>query len=309
MLKKEKKILCLGSINMDLVMSMDHLPGLGETVVTDNFKTYPGGKGGNQAVTASRLGGNVQFLGKLGDDNYSDQLIEELKNQNVNTDNIIRKKNSNAGIAMIRVDKNGENSISFTPGANKDISISDLKENEDLFFQSEILLITMEINNNVVYEAIRIAKRNNMFIILDPAPAPKLIPEDIPEMIDIITPNESEAEILTGINIKTKEDAIKAIKKFKKMGINFPIITWGEKGCVINIEDEFKVIEPLKNIEVVDSTAAGDVFVGALAAFISKDKPMEKSIKFANNAASLSTTIKGAQTSIPSLNKLEEFID
>ena len=304
-MNKNKKILCLGSINMDLVMSMDHLPTLGETVITDNFSTYPGGKGGNQAVTASKLGGNVQFLGKLGDDNYSDQLIFELKKQNIDTSKIIRKKNSNAGIAMIRVDKNGENSISFTPGANNDISISDLKENENLFVKSEILLITMEINEDVVYEAIRIANKHNMYIILDPAPAPNSIPEDIPEMVDIVTPNESESEVITDVKIENKEDAIKSIEILMQMGFSSPIITWGKNGSIINIDNNIEIINSLKNINVIDSTAAGDVFVGALAAFISNGESIKNSIKLANKAAGLSTTVKGAQTSIPSLDELE----
>ncbi len=294
---------------MDLVMSMDHLPVLGETVVTDNFETYPGGKGGNQAVTASKLGGDVKFLGKLGDDNYSDQLITELENQNIDTDHIIRKKDSNAGIAMIRVDKNGENSISFTPGANKDLSVSDLKENEELFSESEILLITMEIGENIVYEAVRIAAKNNMFVILDPAPAPNSIADDIPEMVDIVTPNESEAEIITGVKIKNKKTAIKAVKKLIDMGFSSPIITWGENGCLIKNNDDFEIIAPLKNINVIDSTAAGDVFSGALAAFISKGKSIKDSIILANKAAGLSTTVNGAQTSIPSLDKLKRFVD
>lgn len=294
---------------MDLVMSMDHLPILGETVVTDNFKTYPGGKGGNQAVTASKLGGNVYFLGKLGDDNYSNQLISELKSQNVNTNGIIQKKDSNAGIAMIRVDKNGENSISFTPGSNNDLSISDLKNNKKLFSQSDILLITMEINNNIVYEAIRIAHKHNMFVILDPAPAAQSIPNDIPKMVNIVTPNESEAEIITGINIKTKKDAIKSIKKLKRLGFNLPLITWGKNGVVTNANNSFKIIKSLQNINVIDSTAAGDVFVGALAAFISKGESIKKSIKLANKAAGLSTTIEGAQTSIPGLAEVETIID
>jgi len=294
---------------MDLVMKMDNLPILGETIVTDNFETYPGGKGGNQAVTASKLGGNVQFLGKLGDDNYSDQLIFELEKQNVDTSKIIRKKNSNAGIAMIRVDKNGDNSISFTPGANNDLSIADLKKNEDLFVKSDILLITMEINNDIVYEAIRIANKYNMYVILDPAPAPNAIPNDIPEKVNIITPNESEAENITGINIKTKENALDSLKILKEMGFNLPIITWGKNGIITYLDNSLKIIESLENIKAIDSTAAGDVFVGALAAFISKDKPIIESIKLANSAAGLSTTIEGAQTSIPLLSELESIMN
>lgn len=306
--KKQKKILCLGSINMDLVMSMEYLPKAGETVVTDNFNTYPGGKGGNQAVTAATLGSKVNFLGRLGEDVYSKKLIKSLEDNNVNTNNIIQEKNSTSGIAMIRVDSNGQNSISFTPGANINLDNNDLVKNQKLFKDNQILLITMEIESDVVYDAIRMAKENDMFVILDPAPVPKFIPKDIPELVDIITPNETEAFSITDIKINNEDNIKKAVNKLYNLGFSLPIITWGENGVVTLLNKQVKFIRPLNNINVVDSTAAGDVFAGALASSLANDRSIIESIKFANVAAGLSTTIEGAQSSIPSLNDIEKLI-
>jgi len=303
-----RKIFCMGSINIDLVMFMDYLPELGETVVTNNFNTYPGGKGGNQAVTASALGGKVKYFGKLGDDDFSKQLIESLKSKGVNVTTILTKKNTTAGIAMIRVDKKGQNSISFTPGANVDLTPEDVKAHKDLFEEGTILLVTMEINNETVYEAIRLAKDNNMFVILDPAPAPQeKIPKDIPVKVDIIKPNETEASIISGIKVTDFFTAEKALKEMVSMGFSCPILTLGEKGLVALIEGEIVRIDP-EPVKVIDTTAAGDVFSGAIAASLAEGKDLIYALRFANIAAALSTTKQGAQTSIPTLEEINLYL-
>ena len=177
------EILCMGAINMDLVMFMDHLPVPGETVITDNFSTFPGGKGGNQAVAASLLGGKVSFFGKLGGDEFSDQLVDSLQERGVGIDSILRAADLTAGIAIIRVDSAGQNSISFTPGANARLTPEEVEQNASLFTPGKILLVTMEIDPDTAHAAIRMAKKNGMTVILDPAPPPRAgFPTDIPAM-------------------------------------------------------------------------------------------------------------------------------
>lgn len=307
-IKISGNILCMGSINMDLVMFVDRLPEPGETIVTDNFNKYPGGKGGNQAVAASMLGGNVTMFGKLGDDYFSSQLRESLISKGVEVSSIISEEGVTAGIAMIRVDKKGQNSITFTPGANAKLTPGDVRKHENLFTSGGILLITMEIKPETVYEAVRVAKKNGMFIILDPAPVPKdNIHSDIPPLIDIIKPNEIEATSITGIEVKDFSSSEKAIRKLLEMGFSHPIITLGEKGVIAYLGEKIIKIDSI-SVKVVDCTAAGDVFSGALAASISRGERLSDALKFANTAAALSVTVQGAQTSIPTLEKVTGFM-
>lgn len=303
-----KKILCMGSINIDLVMFMSKLPAEGETVVTDNFQTFPGGKGGNQAATASLLGGKVKYFTKLGTDDFSKELISKQIENGVDMSNIIIEQGATAGIAMIRVDKSGQNSISFTPGANSMLTPEDVERNSHVFDDCDILLITMEIQEETVYKAIQVAKGKGMVVVLDPAPAPENgIPDDIAKLVDYTKPNETEAQILTGIETTDMEMARKALDCLRKKGFKSPIITLSKAGAITYNEEQVYYIEPIM-VNSIDSTAAGDIFIGAFTAALSKGESYKECLHFAKVAAAYSTMIKGAQSSIPSLNEMMDYL-
>ena len=307
-LKMSGHILCMGGINMDLVMFVPELPGPGETLVTDNFSTFPGGKGGNQAVTAAALGGQVSYFGKLARDSFSDELLDAMSGRGVDTRFVLRDADSTAGIAMIWVDSKGQNSIVFTPGANRLLMPEEVPEYDHCFTEGSILLVTGEIKPDTVYAAIRQAKEKGMVVILDPAPVPPLpLPDDIPGLVDIVKPNETEAGLLTGIKVTDFASAEHAARELHDIGFAVPVVTLGEQGAVALIDGEIHRLSPI-TVNVVDSTAAGDVFLGALAAVLSKGQSLVDALNFANAAAALSTTRPGAQTSIPELSEVEALI-
>jgi ribokinase len=306
-LKMSGQILCMGAINMDLVMFVLELPALGETVVTDNFSTFPGGKGGNQAVTAAVLGGQVNYFGKLGGDNFSDELLDGMSRRGVNTDYVLRDADSTAGIAMIWVDSKGRNSIVFSPGANRLLRPDEVPEYERCFTEGGILLITGEIRPDTIYAAVRQAKEKGMMVVMDPSPPPLPFPKDIPGLVDIVKPNENEAGLITGTRVTDVASAEQAARQLHDMGFVVPVVSLGEKGAVALIDGEIHHVNPIK-VNAVDSTAAGDVFLGALVAALSKSQPLIDALKFANAAAALSTTKPGAQTSIPELSEVEALM-
>ena len=303
-----KRIVSMGSVNMDLCMYMQVMPDIGETVLADKYVTYPGGKAGNQAATAGELGGNVCVLARLGDDAFSDKLTKEMKRHGVDTSHLIYEKGATAGIAMIRIDSKGRNSISFTPGANAALSPQDVSMHEEAFEENGILLITLELPLETIRAALTLAKQKNMTVLLDPSPVPDDgLPEDLYKMIDYAKPNEIEAELLTGIPVTDAISAKKACDRLMQMGIACPIISMSNKGAYSCLAGEEIKVAPLK-VASIDSTAAGDIFLGAFAVALSKGEPAERCLAYANVAAALSTTRKGAQTSIPTSREISEML-
>lgn len=298
-------IICMGSVNIDFVMFVDEFPGVGETVIAEHFSSYPGGKGGNQAITAAQLGAEVCFLGKLGQDEYSEKLLVSLQESGVNIDSVVTADGS-SGVAMIRVDRHGQNSISFCPSSSGSLTKAEIDAKQDIFQPGRVLLATFEAGVDVVYEAAKLSKSRDMLVIVDPAPMAAAVPPDFPPYVDIIKPNEVEAAQMTGISVTDLPSARRALEKLVVMGYRCPIITLGDKGAVYYADNRVYYAEPVK-VNAIDSTAAGDVFVGALAAGIIQGRDLHESIKFASAAAAFSTTFMGARTSIPTLESLLEF--
>lgn len=296
------QFLVIGSMNMDLVVETNKYPIGGETVRGKSFHQIPGGKGANQACAIGRLGGDVSFIGACGKDEYGNILINNMKDAGVNVDNIERVDKS-TGIASITIEKNGENRIIIIPGANAYLTPSVIKKNEMLIKKASIIILQLEIPLETVFEAIKFANKYNKEIILDPAPACDL-PNEIYKKIDYILPNESELDILVP---NKKHDSNKKVKTLLDLGVKNVILTQGEKGVTFYSENIKKHIKA-KKIKVVDTTAAGDAFVGGLAKRLNSNNNLEKAIEYANFVAGLSVTKIGAQSSLPTYCEVKKFI-
>lgn len=296
------KILVVGSTNMDMVVKTNHIPKPGETVLGGTFFMNPGGKGANQAVSVSRLGGEVIFISKIGNDIFGKQSSKIFGDEGVNIGGIYAESNSPSGIALITVDKNGENSIVVAPGSNSFLDQDNVKDAMDKFPDADILLIQLEIPMETVKFAIKTAKKRNIKVILNPAPVnEEILP--VLDLIDIITPNSQEASALTNHPIDDLESAKVAAKKINALGVKTVIITMGKDGALLYDSGEFTMIESPK-VNAVDTTAAGDVFNGALAVAISEKKDMKSAVAFACRCAAISVTNMGAQSSIPHRNEV-----
>lgn len=299
---KRKQILVVGSSNTDMVISTKNFPVPGETIIGGKFIMNAGGKGANQAVAAVRLGGKVVFVGKIGNDIFGKQAVELLKKEGINVDYVAIDHENESGVALITVDEKGENSIVVAPGANGAFYPEDFDKAMPELLESEFVLMQLEIPVKTVEYIAGIAVQNMRKVILNPAPAIK-ISKDLLKNLYIITPNETEAEIITGIKVYDEKTALTAAKFLNEKGVKIVIITMGSKGAFLYQNRKGELFPALK-VKAVDSTAAGDTFNGALTVALSEGKSLAESIVFANKAASMSVTRIGAQASIPLRNEL-----
>lgn len=291
------RITVIGSSNTDMVIKTTKLPVPGETILGGSFFMNPGGKGANQAVAASRLGGKVSFVAKTGDDIFGKQAKQLFESEGVNTDYMFTDPENPSGVALITVDANAENCIVVAPGANGFLDKTDIDKAREEILRSDIILMQLEIPVETVMYAAEIANSAGKKVILNPAPAREL-PDELLRKLYIITPNETEAELLTGIKVTDMATAENAARALHKKGIKIVIITLGSKGAFYFAEEGFKIVSAPK-VEAIDTTAAGDVFNGALAVAVSEGMELEKAIELANKAASISVTRLGAQSSAP----------
>ena len=307
---KEKQTLpitVIGSINMDLVGTSNQLPRAGETLSGTSFKMTPGGKGANQAVGLSRLGANVDLIGKIGDDIFGKELISNLKKNKVNTTNIQTSSTTESGVALILLDINKENYILVIAGANASCDKVQIKAAAKALLNSKCLLMQFEIPTSISFAAAKFARDLGVTTILDPSPCINFNYSDL-KYIDIITPNQHEAEYYTGIQIIGKDSASQAAESLRDKGVPTVIITLGSEGAFYSSENRSGLISGNKT-NVVDSVGAGDAFNAGLAVAISKGTDLENSIKFAVACGNLAVTKSGAQNAMPNTNEVSNFIE
>jgi ribokinase len=292
-----KKILIVGSSNTDMVIKTHNFPAPGETILGGRFLMNAGGKGANQAVAAARLGGMVTFVGKIGDDIFGKQAVQQLEDEGINVDFVAVDPENPSGVALITVDKKGENSIVVAPGSNGTLSAADFDKAIAELYESEYVLMQLEIPIPTVEHIARMAAKKQKKVVLNPAPA-AVLSDELLQNLYIITPNETEAELLTGIKVTDEQSALKAALFLNGKGVELVIITMGSAGAFLLSNGKSEIISAPK-VEAVDTTAAGDTFNGALVVALSEGKTIQESIAFANKAAAISVTRIGAQSSVP----------
>ncbi|QAR33486.1 ribokinase [Geovibrio thiophilus] len=295
-----------GSLNIDLVTRTKRFPKKGETVQGESFSTFTGGKGANQAVALSKLGAETVMTGKLGNDIYAAQYMEYFRKLGISTEGITREETS-TGIAVITVDENGENSIIIIPGANGRVSAEYIKEKNELIAKADFLLLQLEVPMEAVLEAAKIANSAGTRIIFDPAPAGD-VPSELLKLADIITPNETEAEALTGIRPDDQTGFEAAGKALTAKGVKAAVMKAGSRGAYIYQNGRLIHAEGFK-VNTVDTTAAGDTFNAGLAYALGEGMALRAAVRFANAAAAISTTKHGAQDGMPSLNEVQGLLE
>jgi ribokinase len=303
---KKPSIAVLGSFNTDMIIQLARIPRPGETLLGGDFTSTAGGKGANQAVAAARSGGRVTFIARVGNDMFGEQAIAGFKREGIHTGHVITDKSAPSGVAMIFVAKDGENSIAVAGGANAKLSSADVKNAADSIRSAAMLVAQLETPLEAIETAAGIAAKAGVRFILNPAPACPL-PDSLLKLVSFLTPNETEAELLTGIKVADKAGASKASAALRARGADTVIITLGSRGAFLADASGEQLIPGFK-VKGVDTTAAGDTFNGALAVALAEGMTAAAAVRFANAAAAISVTRMGAQASAPSRKDILKLI-
>ena len=301
-----KRIVVVGSSNTDMIVRIPRIPRPGETVTGGEFAIAPGGKGANQAVAAARAGGDVELIARVGNDLFGKQAIDGFSLNGIKTDHIVCDRETASGVALIFIDREGENSIAVASGANMKLTPNDIEAAEKSIASANSLLLQLEIPQETVKAAVKIAAKHRMMIILNPAPWNPL-DDELLRQVTIITPNKAEAEMMSGVKIESESDLASAAKIIHSRGVESVLITLGVQGAFL-LGYGLRELVPAFKVQAVDKTAAGDVFNGALAVALAEEKPIREAVRFANAAAALSVTRMGAQPSAPFRNEIDEFL-
>lgn len=303
-----KKIIVAGSSNIDFVLRVAEMPKKGETIRTRSFDKIPGGKGANQACAAGKLGGDCVFLSAVGDDGLGSLVTDSLAAAGVDLSRVLRDKETPTGMAVIAVNDEGENSIMIVPGANALCDEDYFKENAGCFAAGDILLAQLETPVEAIWKLIRSAKAAGCTTMLNPAPAPESIPDEVLAAVDYITPNETELAAITGMPAGSEAEIAAAAESLRARGAGRVLVTIGPRGALLCDENGCKVY-PTFDAKRVDTTAAGDTFNAGLAVALAEGVDLVGAIRFANAAASISISRKGAQTSIPSREETDQLLN
>lgn len=304
-MNENRNIVVVGSSNTDMTVKTERVPRPGETVLGGMFYTAQGGKGANQAVAAARLGGKVCFVAKVGADSFGKESVEAYRKEGIDTAFVGRSESAASGVALIMVDGKGENSIAVASGANAELSVEDIVAAEERIRGAQIVLMQLETPMETIAYAARVAAEAGVKVVLNPAPAVPL-PKSLYKHLYMITPNETEAELLTGIAVTDIESASAAADVLAERGVEVVIITLGSKGAFVR-EPSNRYLVPGHKVEAVDTTAAGDTFNGALCVALAEGAKLVDAVDFANKAAAIGVTRRGAQPSIPTRKEIEQI--
>ncbi|MNB62829.1 Ribokinase [compost metagenome] len=305
-MKTAVNLVVLGSINADHILNLDSFPTPGETVTGNQYQVAFGGKGANQAVAAGRSGANIAFIACTGDDNTGERVRKQLESDNINIAPVSVVEGESTGVALIFVNAQGENVIGIHAGANAALNIERVEEQRGLIASAEALLMQLESPVESVLAAAKIAHENHTTVVLNPAPA-RLLSDELLALVDIITPNETEAEKLTGIRVENDDDAARAAQALHDKGIGTVIITLGSRGVWASVNGEGRRVPGFK-VKAIDTIAAGDTFNGALVTALLEGSTLDNAIRFAHAAAAIAVTRKGAQPSVPWRKEIDEFL-
>ena len=306
MSESKPKVVVVGSFMMDLVVKAQRRPQKGETLIGDDFGMFIGGKGTNQAIAAARLGAQVHMIGRLGSDLFGDMFMDALGKEGINTQFIVRDPEVGTGVGTPVIDAQGDNSIIIIPRANMRLTVADVENAAPAIADAGVLLLQLEVPVEASQRAAEIAKSGGARVILNPAPAREL-PDSFLKYIDIAAPNETETEMLSGISVSNQAGAEKAAKVLLDKGMSAIVLTLGERGALL-LTAEVTTAIPAYKVEVVDTTAAGDAFCGALATGIAKGESLADAVAYANAAGALAVTVLGAEPSMPTVEQIKKFL-
>lgn len=305
-MKTAGNLVVLGSINADHILNLEFFPTPGETVTGNQYQVAFGGKGANQAVAAGRSGANIAFIACTGDDDTGERVRKQLESDSIDIAPVSVVAGESTGVALIFVNAEGENVIGIHAGANAALNIERVEAQREIIAHAEALLMQLESPVESVLAAAKIAHENHTTVVLNPAPA-RVLSDELLGLVDIITPNETEAEKLTGIRVENDDDAARAAKALHEKGIDTVIITLGSRGVWASVNGEGRRVPGFK-VKAVDTIAAGDTFNGALVTALLEGKLMDDAIRFAHAAAAIAVTRKGAQPSVPWRKEIDEFL-
>jgi ribokinase len=291
---------------MDLIALSPRIPQPGETIIGKGFHTAPGGKGANQAVAAAHLGAQVSIIGRVGDDAFANSLLENLASAGVDHKLVTRDLENATGVALIVVDDNGENSIVVASGANMHLTPADVESAEEAIAAADVLLLQLEVPLETVTRAAELARAHQVTVVLNPAPA-RALPTELLSLVDFLIPNETETALLSGMPVASQVEIEAAAKSLRDLGVGNVILTLGERGALLTGAFQSEVYPSFK-VKPVDTTAAGDAFLGGFAVALGEGKSLSDAIRFGNAAGALATTRLGAQPSLPTRAEVEKLI-